>query len=121
MFNIDGSFNEGHMNNWQHAAMYFAFMISGCVDLAGFYTELPPDSEQASQCSLHLPRPPPPPPVSSSCTCSKALAKVPRTRLSPFDFPHKEGRINNLALQGWGNSGLWRAAFAENFRPDGVF
>ena len=46
MFNVDGTFNSGHMNNWQHSAMYFAFMISGFVDLAGFYTELPPDSEQ---------------------------------------------------------------------------
>ena len=34
------------MNNWQHAAMYFAYMISGFVDIAGFYTELPPDTEQ---------------------------------------------------------------------------
>ena len=48
MFNLDGTFHTGHMNNWQHAAMYFAFMVSGFVDLAGFYTELPPDSEQVS-------------------------------------------------------------------------
>ena len=46
MFNADGTFNEGHMNNWQHAAMYFAYMISGFVDITGFYTELPPDTEQ---------------------------------------------------------------------------
>jgi len=46
MFNADGTFNAGHMNNWQHAAMYFAYMISGFVDIAGFYTELPPDTEQ---------------------------------------------------------------------------
>ena len=46
MFDADGTFNEGHMNNWQHAAMYFAYMISGFVDIIGFYVELPPDSEQ---------------------------------------------------------------------------
>ena len=46
MFDADGTFNEGHINNWQHAAMYFAYMISGFVDIVGFYTELPPDSEQ---------------------------------------------------------------------------
>ena len=50
MFNTDGTFNEGHMNNWQHAAMYFAYMISGFVDITGFYTELPPDTEQAQFC-----------------------------------------------------------------------
>ncbi len=42
------------MNNWQHAAMYFAYMISGFVDIVGFYTELPPDSEQVMLISDHL-------------------------------------------------------------------
>ncbi len=54
MFDADGTFNEGHMNNWQHAAMYFAYMISGFVDIVGFYTELPPDSEQVMLISDHL-------------------------------------------------------------------
>lgn len=46
MFNSDGTFNHGHINNWQHAAMYFAYMVAGIVDMAGVYTDLPPDSEQ---------------------------------------------------------------------------
>ncbi len=56
MFNPDGTFNEGHMNNWQHSAMYFGFMVSGFIDLAGFYTVLPPDSEQAMNLWLELVR-----------------------------------------------------------------
>lgn len=48
MYNTDGTFNHGHINNWQHAAMYFAYMVSGIVDLAGRYTDLPQDSEQAA-------------------------------------------------------------------------
>ena len=52
MYNADGTFNHGHINNWQHAAMYFAYMVAGIVDLAAYYSELPPDSEQvgSTQC-----------------------------------------------------------------------
>lgn len=48
MFNDDGTFHHGHINNWQHAAMYFAYMVAGIVDIAGRYTGLPADSEQAA-------------------------------------------------------------------------
>ena len=48
MFEDDGTFNAGHINNWQHAAMYLAYMVAGIVDVAGEYAELPKDSEQVS-------------------------------------------------------------------------
>mmetsp|Transcript_10178 Transcript_10178/g.30607 ORF Transcript_10178/g.30607 Transcript_10178/m.30607 type:complete len:322 (+) Transcript_10178:368-1333(+) len=54
MFNSDGTFNHGHINNWQHAAMYFAYMVAGIVDMAGVYTDLPPDSEQAALATAFI-------------------------------------------------------------------
>lgn len=48
MFDGDGTFNHGHINNWQHAAMYFAYMVAGIVDIAGRYADIPQDSEQAA-------------------------------------------------------------------------
>ena len=38
-----------NINEWQHSAMYAAFMLSGCVDLVGFYAPqklLPLGTEQ---------------------------------------------------------------------------
>lgn len=32
-----GRFEQGNLQDWQHAAMYSAFMISGFIDLLGFY------------------------------------------------------------------------------------
>lgn len=33
-----GLFEQGNIQDWQHAGMYAAFMISGIVDLVGFYS-----------------------------------------------------------------------------------
>lgn len=39
MYNPEtGSFEQGNIQDWQHSAMYAAFVISGAVDLIGFYT-----------------------------------------------------------------------------------
>ena len=45
----DGRFIVDNINEWQHSAMYLAFLISGVVDLVGFYAPqgtLPPGAEQ---------------------------------------------------------------------------
>ena len=45
----DGRFIVENINEWQHSAMYLAFLISGMVDLVGFYAPqgtLPPGTEQ---------------------------------------------------------------------------
>lgn len=46
MFDKDGTFNDNHINNWQHAAMYFAYTVAGVVDVAAHFTDLPADSGQ---------------------------------------------------------------------------
>ncbi|KXZ43715.1 hypothetical protein GPECTOR_82g249 [Gonium pectorale] len=35
-----------HIGNWQHAAMYPAFILAGIVDLVGMEVELPPGTQQ---------------------------------------------------------------------------
>jgi hypothetical protein len=35
-----------HIGNWQHALMYGGVAISGMVDIIGYYTPLPPGTEQ---------------------------------------------------------------------------
>ena len=45
---MTGRFEVGNLQDWQHAAMYAAFMASGAVDLIGYYTPpgtLPAGSE----------------------------------------------------------------------------
>ena len=52
----DGMFIVDNINEWQHSVMYLAFLISGAVDLVGFYAPkgtLPPGTEQVS-CVLLL-------------------------------------------------------------------
>lgn len=46
MYDADGTFNDNHINNWQHAAMYFGYMVAGIVDVVGHFTGLPADSSQ---------------------------------------------------------------------------
>ena len=44
-----------NINEWQHSAMYLAFLISGVVDLVGFYAPkgtLPPGTEQVNALSF---------------------------------------------------------------------
>ena len=41
----------GNINEWQHSAMYVAFLLSGVVDLVGFYMPpgtLPVGTEQVA-------------------------------------------------------------------------
>ncbi|GIL88175.1 hypothetical protein Vretimale_14091 [Volvox reticuliferus] len=42
----EGHFYGPHMGNWQHAAMYPPFILSGFVDLMGEEIELPPGTQQ---------------------------------------------------------------------------
>ena len=63
MFDADGTFNDNHINNWQHAAMYFGYMVAGFVDVAAHYTELPADSSQVIAAE-HF------------CSCSKSVCKA---------------------------------------------
>ncbi len=52
----DGRFIVDNINEWQHSAMYLAFLISGVVDLVGFYAPqgtLPPGTEQVKYPALH--------------------------------------------------------------------
>jgi len=51
----DGRFIVDNINEWQHSAMYLAFLISGVVDLVGFYAPqgtLPPGTEQVQGLAL---------------------------------------------------------------------
>eukprot|EP01025_Chloroclados_australasicus_P006560 TRINITY_DN12103_c0_g1_i2.p1 TRINITY_DN12103_c0_g1~~TRINITY_DN12103_c0_g1_i2.p1 ORF type:complete len:314 (-),score=34.66 TRINITY_DN12103_c0_g1_i2:460-1401(-) len=47
LYASDGQFCIGHLNNWQHAAMYGAFALSGLVDLLGLDGSLPKGIESA--------------------------------------------------------------------------
>ena len=49
LLNADGSFNEGHVKFWQHAAMYGFFILSGFVDLFAA-RHLPPGAPHAVLC-----------------------------------------------------------------------
>lgn len=45
----------GNINEWQHSAMYVAFLLSGAVDLVAFYMPpgtLPVGTEQARSVPL---------------------------------------------------------------------
>lgn len=55
LYDDSGRFELGNMQDWQHSAMYAAFMVSGAVDLIGVYCPgvLPGGSE-------HVRVPPPP-------------------------------------------------------------
>lgn len=48
MFDADGQFNDNHINNWQHAAMYFGYTVAGLVDVAAHFTDLPAASGQVT-------------------------------------------------------------------------
>ena len=37
LYGADGRFVVDNINEWQHSAMYAAFLLSGLVDLVGFY------------------------------------------------------------------------------------
>ncbi|BDA48314.1 Transmembrane protein 45B [Coccomyxa sp. Obi] len=50
LYAADGRFETGNLQDWQHSAMYAAFLISGLVDLIGFRAPagtLPPGTEHA--------------------------------------------------------------------------
>ena len=52
-----GLFEQGNIQDWQHSGMYAAFMISGLVDLAGYYTvpgTVPCGSEHVSNSVISL-------------------------------------------------------------------
>lgn len=46
LYDEEGRFIHGHLNNWQHSAMFGAVMVSGCVDLIGAAVQLPSGTEQ---------------------------------------------------------------------------
>lgn len=41
----DGKFVVDNINDWQHSTMYLAFIMSGVMDLIGFYSTLPAGTE----------------------------------------------------------------------------
>ncbi len=52
LYGVDGRFIVDNINEWQHSAMYAAFMLSGIVDLVVFYTPqgtLPTGTDQVSK------------------------------------------------------------------------
>lgn len=55
MFDPDGTFNDNHINNWQHAAMYLGYMVAGVVDIAAHFTDLPADCGQARPAATPAP------------------------------------------------------------------
>ena len=48
LYEPDGHFTEHHLQDWQHSAMYLAFMLAGFIDLMAFYTQLPAGIDQVS-------------------------------------------------------------------------
>lgn len=50
----DGKFVVDNINDWQHSTMYLAFIISGFMDLVGFYSHLPVDGELGFLCLAFL-------------------------------------------------------------------
>ena len=51
LYTEDGRFEMGNLQDWQHSAMYVAFLLSGAVDLLGWgLTEhsLPDGAEHVS-------------------------------------------------------------------------
>lgn len=50
----DGKFVVDNINDWQHSTMYLAFIISGFMDLVGFYSYLPVDGELGFLCLAFL-------------------------------------------------------------------
>lgn len=52
----DGHFTD-HLNDWQHAAMYTCFVVSGVVDLLGHALGLPQGAELVSPRTLLEGRP----------------------------------------------------------------
>lgn len=51
LYTDDGHLWGDHLNNWQHSTMYFAFMLSGAIDLLGIKLSLPTGTEQVRTCS----------------------------------------------------------------------
>ena len=47
LYAADGKFLTDHINVWQHAAMYSSFIISGIIDLTGYYFGAPPGADRA--------------------------------------------------------------------------
>ena len=48
LYEPDGHFTEHHLQDWQHSAMYLAFMLAGFIDLMAYYTQLPAGIDQVS-------------------------------------------------------------------------
>ena len=46
LYEPDGHFTDHHIQDWQHSAMYLAFMLAGSIDLMAYYTQLPVGIEQ---------------------------------------------------------------------------
>ena len=48
LYESDGRFTEHHIQDWQHSAMYLAFLLAGFVDLMSHYTALPVGLDQVT-------------------------------------------------------------------------
>lgn len=54
LYEPDGHFTEHHLQDWQHSAMYLAFMLAGFIDLMAYYTQLPAGIDQVTSLTLLL-------------------------------------------------------------------
>lgn len=54
LYEPDGHFTEHHLQDWQHSAMYLAFLLAGLIDLMAYYTQLPAGIDQVTSCALLL-------------------------------------------------------------------
>ncbi len=59
----DGRFEMGNMQDWQHATMYAAFMLSGVVDLTAYYLPKGALPSGLEHVRTPLAAPPPHPPT----------------------------------------------------------
>ena len=46
LYEPDGRFTDHHIQDWQHSAMYLAFMLAGFIDMMAHYTQLPSGIDQ---------------------------------------------------------------------------
>ncbi|DBB05337.1 hypothetical protein WJX82_005298 [Trebouxia sp. C0006] len=54
LYESDGRFTEHHIQDWQHSAMYLAFMLAGLVDMLAHYTQLPSGIDQGALAMAYV-------------------------------------------------------------------
>ncbi|KAL3147330.1 hypothetical protein ABBQ32_002814 [Trebouxia sp. C0010 RCD-2024] len=54
LYEPDGHFTEHHLQDWQHSAMYLAFLLAGLIDLMAYYTQLPAGIDQGALAMAYV-------------------------------------------------------------------